>query len=231
VLAVREVAKGRVLTLLTDTSWLWRFAAGSGPSTYDAFWRRAMRYLLGDPEFARLRVVTAHKAYPARTDFRVAVVATDVRYRPLKGVDVSWKLLRTDRNPAAELKKGRGTTGADGELGVKLRLPAGSYRLEATGLLDGRPVRAQGVLVTEGTAAELADVRTAPDLLAAVAKATGGRVLKPDGLHRARFHKPRVVRLDNLRSESLLGNAWLLWALLAAFLAAEWLLRRRFALA
>ena len=70
-----------------------------------------------------------------------------------------------------------------------------------------------------------------PRLLTAVAAATGGRVLAPDGLARARLHAPRIVRLDNLRHEPLVGNVWLLWGLIALALAMEWLLRRRYSLA
>ncbi|MFH2008605.1 MAG: hypothetical protein ABI333_18605 [bacterium] len=233
VLAVREVDKGRVLALLTDTSWLWRFAAaGAGDaSAYDAFWKRAVRYLLGDPEFARLRVVTRHHPYPAGTPFRISVLATDFKYRPHKGVKISYRVLRSDRRPEGQITEGSGTTGESGALSVQLSLDPGSYRLEAKAVLDGRSESAQGVFVTEGQAPELAVVAPNPSLLRAVARETGGRVLRAAGtLEGARFHPPRIVRIDNLRTRPLVGSAWLLWALLALALTAEWLLRRRFAL-
>jgi hypothetical protein len=235
VLAVREVGRGRVLTLLTDSSWLWRFATagGGGASAYDAFWQRAVRYLLGDPEFDRLRVVTGHHPYPADQPFRVSITASDPKYLPLKGILVAYRVMRTDRSPETEVRSGSGTgtTGAGGELAVTLTLPPGTFRLEAKGVMEGRSVQAQGELVTEGRAAELARVASDPGLLTAVAAATGGRVLSPDTLARARLHPPRVVRLDNLRSEPLVGNVWLLWGLIALALAGEWLLRRRYSLA
>jgi uncharacterized membrane protein len=212
VLAVREVERGRVLTLLTDSSWLWRFAAagGGGASAYDAFWQRAVRYLLGDPEFDRLRVVTAHHPYPAGKPFHVTITASDARYLPLKDVVVAYRVMRTDQQPETEVTSGSGVTADSGELDVTLTLPPGTFRLEAKAVLEGRSVQARGELVTEGRAAELA--RVAPDarLLTAVAAATGGRVLDPDGLARARLHPPRVVRLDNLRTEPLVGNVALL---------------------
>jgi hypothetical protein len=224
-----------VLTLLTDSSWLWRFsAAGKGGATaYDAFWQRAVRYLLGDPEFDRLRVVTGPRPYPAGRPFRVTLTASDKKYQPLKGVAVAYRVVRTDTRPEREVTTGSSTTDDSGELQVTLKLEPGAFRVEAKAVLDGRAVAAHGELVTEGRAAELARVDPDPKLLAAVAGATGGRVLPPtaDGLARARFHPPRVVRLDTLRSEPLVGNAWLLWALLALALGGEWLLRRRFFLA
>jgi len=243
VLAVREVDKGRVLSLLTDTSWLWRFAAagGGGVSAYDAFWKRAVRYLLGDPEFARLRVVTRHHPYPAGAPFRISIVCTDLKYRPSKGVKINYRVLRTDQRPEREVAtgsgtgtstgSGSGTTGESGAMSVQLSLPPGSYRLEAKAVLEGRSVTAQGVFVTEGQAPELAVVAPNPSLLGAIARETGGRVLPSAGaLEGARFHAPRIVRIDNLRTKPLVGSAWLLWALLALALTAEWLLRRRFAL-
>ncbi len=233
VLAVREVGRGRVLTLLTDSSWLWRFAAagGAGASTYDAFWQRAVRYLLGDPEFDRLRVVTGHHPYPADKPFGLTITASDPKYLPLKDVAVAYRVMRTDRAPEIEVTSGSGTTGDGGELAVTLTLPPGTFRLEAKGLLEGRSVQAKGELVTEGQADELARVAPDSELLAAVAATTGGRVLSSDTLARARLHPPRIVRLDNLRSEPLVGNVWLLWVLIVLALAAEWLLRRRYALA
>jgi len=233
VLAVREVERGRVLTMLTDSTWLWRFAAagGGGASAYDAFWQRAVRYLLGDPEFDRLRVVTGHHPYPADRPFRVTITASDPKYLPQKGVVVAHRVVRTDRLPEAEVTSGSGTTGDSGEVAVTLTLPPGTFRLEAKAVMEGRPVQARGEVVTEGRAAELARVTPDPRLLTAVAAATGGRVLAPDGLARARLHPPRIVRLDNLRTEPLVGNVWLLFGLIALALAAEWLLRRRHSLA
>ena len=231
VLAVREVERGRVLTLLTDSSWLWRFAGAGGASAYDAFWQRAVRYLLGDPEFDRLRVVTGHHPYPADRPFRITITASDPKYLPAKGVVVAYRVVRTDRTPETEVTSGTGVTGGSGELPVTLTLPPGSFRVEAKGVLEGRSVKARGELVTEGQAAELARVAPDPRLLMAVAVATGGRVLEPDGLALARLHAPRIVRLDNLRSEPLVGNVWLLWGLIALALGAEWLLRRRYSLA
>jgi len=231
VLAVREVERGRVLTLLTDSGWLWRFAAAGGASAYDAFWQRAVRYLLGDPEFDRLRVVTGHHPYPADQPFGITITASDPKYLPQKSVLIAYRVVRTDRTPETEVTTGSGTTGESGELAVSLTLPPGTFRVEAKGLLEGRSVQARGELVTEGRAAELARVDPDAGLLMAVAAATGGRVLDPDGLARARVHAPRVVRLDNLRSEPLVGNVWLLWGLIALALGVEWLLRRRYSLA
>lgn len=232
VLAVREVERGRVLTLLTDSSWLWRFssAGGGGASAYDAFWQRAVRYLLGDPEYDRLRVVTGPRPYPVGRPFRVTITVRDGKYLPQKGVVVAHRVVRTDTRPESEVATGSGTTDDSGELGVTLKLEPGSFRVEAKAVLEGRAVAAQGELVTEGQAAELARVDPDPKLLAGVAAATGGRVLAPDDLRKARFHPPRIVRLDNLRTEPLVGNAWLLWVLIALALGAEWILRRRYSL-
>src|SRR2546430_6914639 len=52
VLVVGEAGRGRVLALLSDSSWFWSFvAAGAqqGPRAYETFWHSAIRWLVGDP--------------------------------------------------------------------------------------------------------------------------------------------------------------------------------------
>jgi uncharacterized membrane protein len=278
VVAVRDVQRGRSLVLLTDTSWRWRFAASPGSAgTYDAFWRRVVRYLIGDPEFARLRVLASRQPYAAHQGVEVVIHASDPQRRPQAGVKVAWRLLRIEPRgdarsaatsgaaratgtgsaasapPASApgpagggagsgtappdrgepLRSGSGKTDESGRLVLALGpLAPGSYRVQAKAVLDDRAQRAEGVFVTEGEAPELARVMPAPRLLAAVAAATGGRVLsEAAALDRARLHEPRVIRLENVRSEPLVGSPWWLLLLITATLTGEWLLRRRFALA
>lgn len=242
VLAVRDVEAGRSLALLTDTSWHWRFAAeGEGAGAYDSFWRRAVRYLIGDGEFGRLRVLAAHTPYASGAPISLSVLVSDIRRQPQSGVEVSWRLLglEGERAPGAtgasgpvEVREGRGTTDGDGRLRLDLgALAPGTYRAEATALLDGRKEEATRVIVTEGSAAELARVEPAPDVLAAVARTTGGRVLRdPGDLSRLAHHPPRVVALDRVRTEPLVGSLWLLFGIIVLALGSEWLLRRRVAL-
>ena len=53
ILAVREVGKGRVMTLSVDSSWRWSFSKaveGGGNQAYLRFWKNAIRWLIADPE-------------------------------------------------------------------------------------------------------------------------------------------------------------------------------------
>lgn len=251
VIVLRDVEAGRSLAVLTDTSWRWRFQAdgeGAGLAAYDAFWRRAVRYLIGDPEFRRLRLLTP--AEPCVADgpsIEVSAFASDARREPEGGVRVSWRILGLEAAGSApsgvtsagrptgqgELRAGGGETGVDGRLVLFLGpLAPGAYRLEAKAVLGGRQEQAAAVLVAEGSAPELARVEPAPELLAALARVTGGRVLnRPQDLARAQAHPPRVLRLDRLRTEPLVGSLWLLLGLIVLALGAEWALRRRYALA
>ncbi|MDY0000308.1 MAG: hypothetical protein RBU30_03320 [Polyangia bacterium] len=261
VIAVRDVEAGRSLAFLTDTSWRWRFQPeGEGPGAYDAFWRRAVRYLIGDPEFGRLRLLTSHDPYPAGgPSIRLTALATDVRREPAPGVRISWRLLSLEldepaapgpapsapavTNPPASsrgtpipqgaLPSGSGETDAEGRLAIDLGpLRPGAFRLEAKAVMGGRQERAQAVMVAEGSSLELARVEPAPELLAALALSSGGRVLeRPEDLLRARAHPPRVLRLERLRIQPLIGSLWLLLGVIVLALGAEWALRRRHALA
>ncbi len=234
VVAVRDVGRGRSMVFLTDTSWRWRFdMASDNTGLYDAFWRRVVRYLIGDPEFARLRVLAARRPYAASRTVQVAIHASDLKRQPLAQASVAWRLLSLEKGAPHPLQSGEGKTDASGRLVLRLGpLPPGSYRVEAKGVLGARQERARGVFVVEGAAPELARVDPDPALLRAVAEATGGRVLsRPDALGGARLHPPRVIRLDNVRQTPLLGSLWWLLLVITAALAGEWILRRRFALA
>jgi len=66
VLVVGEAGRGRVLALLSDSSWFWSFvAAGAqqGPRAYETFWHSAIRWLVRDPALTPMRVASERPAF------------------------------------------------------------------------------------------------------------------------------------------------------------------------
>src|SRR5204862_2498525 len=66
VLVVGEAGRGRVLALLSDSSWFWSFvAAGAqqGPRAYETFWHSAIRWLVRDPALTPMRVAAERPSF------------------------------------------------------------------------------------------------------------------------------------------------------------------------
>jgi hypothetical protein len=88
------------------------------------------------------------------------------------------------------------------------------------------PERATGAVAVRA-GPEDADAAPRPELLRAVAEATGGRFSAgPDGVRDLPFAEPEAVEVGGRKDVPIWDRAPLL-ALLAAALAGEWALRRR----
>lgn len=229
VIATREVDQGRILAVLTDATWRWRFSeAEGGVAAYDGFWRHAFAYLVRDPGTSRLRVSVPRTPRGAAEAVVATLQAFGPDFRPAAGVSVEHRLVRLDAPGLPVRHTGRVTTPATGLVQVTLPPgPAGAYRLEARATLGGRPVEAHATYVTRASGEELVRLVPDPRLLADVAAATGGAVLGPGDWSAARLHAPRRLALHGLRTAPVLGSPWVLWLLLALSLALDWGIRRR----
>src|SRR5439155_4452350 len=66
VLVVGEAGRGRVMALLSDSSWYWSFVAAGeqqGPRAYETFWHSAIRWLVRDPALTPMRVAPERPAF------------------------------------------------------------------------------------------------------------------------------------------------------------------------
>ena len=91
VLAVREVGKGRTMSLSVDSSWRWSLseaAVGRGNQAYLRFWKGAMRWLVGDPTTRRVTAETNRENYALGEEIRLVVTARGADFAPLPGADV-----------------------------------------------------------------------------------------------------------------------------------------------
>ncbi len=228
VLVLGTAGRGRTLALTTDTTWRWGITTGGATgdaSGYERFWDRAVRWLSRDPSLEPARITTDRERYGPGARATVVGQLRDARYAPFADRAVSLRLL-----DAAGQERGRSDTrtDGDGELSAGLTLPdeTGAYRVEAR-LADRTDALAEEWLVVEAGGDELADPRSDPQLLRALATATGGDFFaRPEDA-------PALEELDTTRTRSLgiaerapFASLWAFLALVGLFVA-EWLLRRR----
>jgi uncharacterized membrane protein len=230
VVAVREVGRGRTLAVATDSSWYWGFVAaeaGRGGRAHQRFWLDALRWLVRDPGTDALHVEPDERAVEPGAPLGLTVSLRGTGFGPAAGRKVQVDLLGEDGKPAAH---GEVVTGADGEARLELPSPGpGAYRVVARSEATGSAESGSAAVAVRGTGPEDADAAPRPELLRAVAEATGGSVSELPGgaLPRLALNDPERVEIGRRKDVPIWDRGWYL-AALAATLAAEWVLRRRF---
>ena len=224
--AVREVGEGRTLAVATDASWRWGFLAaesGQGNRAYLRFWNQALRWLVRDPGLAPLQVEPDAPAVEPGAPVGIEVTARRPDWGPASGERVSAELVDDDGRSVA---RGEAVAGEDGVARVELVPPGpGAYKIVARGK-DGET--ATGAVAVRGAGPEDADAAPRPELLSALAEATGGAfsALPGGDLPDLRLADPEVVEIGRRKSVPVWDRWWYL-AALAGVLAGEWILRRR----
>ena len=225
--AAREVGQGRTLAVATDASWRWGFVAaesGQGNRGYLRFWNSALRWLVKDPSLAPLQVEPDAPAVEPGAPVGLSVSARRPDWKPAAGERVQAELVAENGRSVA---RGEAVAGEDGTAHLELTPPGpGAYKIVAR-RPDGAPPATAAVAV-RGAGPEDADAAPRPELLSAVAEATGGAfsALPGGGLPDLRLADPEVVEIGRRKAVPIWDRAWYLVALAAA-LGAEWVLRRR----
>lgn len=231
VLVTGTAGRGRVLALMTDTSWRWGITTGGeqgDASAYERFWDRALRWLARDPALEPARITTDRESYGPGARVRIEAELGDDRYVPITAREVAIAIAGDDDRTIASATV---RTDADGRASLEIAAPAiaGGYRVLATPSGDRDPI-AEEVFVVETGGDELADPRPRPELLRALAEETGGIFVEdPDDA-------PDLAELDASRVRSLgvvterpFASVWAFLVLIALF-ATEWIARRRWGL-
>lgn len=231
-IAVREVERGRTMSVTTDSLWLWAFPERDesvARAAYDRFWRDAVRWLIHDPELRYLRIVTPTKKVRPSAPLAVEIRAYHTDYQPYASLAIDYQLARADQSDTQPIKIGKLTTDAAGRAPLPLVVEApGAYQISVTATIDGRQTVDRALFVVEPINAELRDIRARPGLLRKISHETGGQFFEQIAeLPELSFRPPRVSRV-NWRRDHELWNRW--WWLAAALtlLTLEWLVRRRF---
>lgn len=229
--AVREVGAGRTLAVTTDGSWRWGFVAaesGQGNRAYLRFWSSALRWLVRDPGLAQIQVEPDAPAVEPESPVGLSISVRAPDWAPGAGRRVDAELVDEAGRSVA---RGQAVAGADGNARVELVPPGpGAYKVVAkSDAKDGRaPETATAAVAVRGAGPEDADAAPRPELLSAIAEATGGAfdALPGGDLPRLALANPEVVEIGRRKAVPIWDRAWYL-AALALALASEWILRRR----
>jgi len=232
VLVVGEAGRGRVMALLTDSSWYWSFVAAGqslGPRAYETFWHSAIRWLVRDPALTPMSVASERPSFEPGTEppsLDVQVRGSD--YRPVAGAQLS--VVVTSAEDAMPHPSGSAVAGPDGSARLALLpLPAGAYKATVTARrADGTTVgQAEDAFVVAPATRELVEAAPRPEILQAMAKATGGKVIDSgDQLSALPWRDPALVEVGQRTSKPLWDN-WKVLLVLCIVVGAEWTLRRR----
>jgi hypothetical protein len=232
VLVVGEAGRGRVLALLSDSSWYWSFlAAGAqqGPRAYETFWHSAIRWLVRDPALTPMRVASERPSFePGGEPPSLDVQVRGSDYGAAAGARIS--VVTSSATDAQQHPAGAAIAGPDGNARVILPpLPAGAYKATATAKrADGTTIgESEDAFVVAPASRELIEAAPRPEILRAVAEATKGRLIDAgDALATLPWRDPERVEVGQRTSRPLWDN-WKVLAALCLVVGAEWTLRRR----
>jgi uncharacterized membrane protein len=230
VLVVGEAHRGRVLALLTDSSWFWSFvAAGAqqGPRAYETFWHAAIRWLVRDPALTPMNVTRERETFePGGEPPALDVQVRGSDYQPVPGA----QLTVVTSSDGANHPMASATAGADGNARVVLPpLPAGAYKTTITAKRPDGSIagEAEDAFVVAPASRELVEAAPRPDLLQSIARVTGGRVVDfGDSLSGLPWRDPERVEVGQ-RTSKPLWDTWKVLLALCLVAGCEWTLRRR----
>jgi uncharacterized membrane protein len=223
--AVQRYGQGRAMVFAGEASWRWRMMLPASDTTYETVWRQMTRWLTAAaPEPVAMAPLEA--ALPGTTE-TVSVVVRDEEFRPVRDAEVTLRLVLPgggEREVAAAL-----TQPDEGRYSASVRFDEeGIFRLTAEARRQHELVGAatRSALVG-GVDLEMAEPRLNQEVLARLAQASGGDVVRPSEAGRL---------VDALKAAPGAGGApewqdvwhtaWML-VVIVALLCTEWVLRRR----
>ena len=232
VVAIREVARGRTMAVTTDSLWNWRFTAvgdGGAGREFDRFWNNALRWLIRDPDLARVRLSADRSVVllgePVGAEARV--LGPD--YQGMGGADVEARLVLLADGGRQVLQTKAVTTGTDGRAVIAFGdVPAGTYNVEVRAQKDGERIgRATEPVIVEAAEVELQSPFPRPDIMRAFAEGSGGRFVDiNEGLPELQIKDARRVEVDRTRRITI-WDSWPAFLTLLILAGLEWWLRRR----
>jgi uncharacterized membrane protein len=232
-IAVREVGAGRVAAVMTDYTWMWSLtAAGMGLSTkpYQRFWENTVRWLLQDPEM-RLITFSAEQGRVAPGDPLAATIEVlDETYHPTDQAQVKVEVL--EQPPGSNLQLPAPEPFGVGKYRLAVvPLAAGGYRLRASATLKGRELGHDDLIFEAAEeSAEWRDVLPRPEILAELARASGGTAIASGGdVAGFNFKRSALEQVTGAREVPLWDN-WVVFALVFVVLVLAWFLRRKWGL-
>ena len=231
--AARNVGSGRTLAFASDQSWRWSMSQSTDAGAsgeHASFWRNTVRWLVKDAQQEQLQVLLDRQNYRLGDEVQVQVRVLGDDYAPREGVAVVGSIGPLSGEPWQALSA---VTDSGGQVTFRTQAAAEGVmvsraEVDTTG---GMAVHAEARASVSTLRGELEDPRAVPELMAALARGSGGAVLdhdNPDPGRMTRSSSDGILAMQR-RVEPLWDRWW--WMLLGVLpLAAEWTLRRRLGL-
>jgi hypothetical protein len=228
VVAAQRYGRGRSMIFAGEASWRWKMMLASTDRTHEMFWRHVARWLAGPaPDPVTIAVPDAPE--PGDT-VNTDVEARDSAFDRLPDAAVDATLT----SPGAEARplKLRPADGVGGRFTAPFHPDQpGLYRIDVNARRGAAPIGAatQWVLVG-GSDREFADPRLNEGVLRRVARNSGGRYVRAaDASRVVSWLQSGAPQNAAPERRDLWHEPWA-FALIAALLAGEWILRRRWGL-
>jgi hypothetical protein len=217
---------GRVVHVAGKGFWRQAmFGEGTGGDgrTVRAFWRAAVHWLAAAEPGGRVRASSEHPVYRSGQPATVMVEVFDELNEPLPDAEVELSLTPGGRSVTLDPQgQGRFRANLPG-------LEAGTHTFRVTARYgDANIGQAEGSFIVESHTVESGDLRADPEILAAIARASGGEYRELE--HWAELAHvlrplPVLVSEQQRLGVEIRHVLWLL--LLTVLLTAEWILRQR----
>jgi uncharacterized membrane protein len=230
VVAVREVGAGRSMAILTDSTWSWSLphvGAGGRGDVHRRLFANALRWLIRDPELSRAKVQVQGTLLDPDEPIALEVRTYDPSYGPQPETPVRLTFERLDATGDTPAPIA-GATGADGTARFTVPAPGpGAYRVQVVAGAEGKTIGSDiDAFVVRAARAETLFAEPRKETLAALAGASGGRLVSPDDVTSLPFVDHEIERVHRQRTEPLWSSLWVV-ALIALLAGAEWWWRRR----
>lgn len=239
VLAVSDQEEGRSMAMTFDATWRWTFDSvigGKSSRPYAAFWNSAIRWLIRDPALNLLQIDIGQTVVPPGSAVDVSLRAFRADYTPAADTTIRVKILRRSLDAIVSgihdeetVQEAELVTDAQGRARLSVRADGeAAWRVLATALVEEAvEPELDEIFLSVDRSPELRNLEPRNDLLAQISAATGGtHRVGPLSLDNLRYLEPKTERVNRRTLIDVWTSPWIL-LVIAALLATEWQLRRR----
>jgi len=233
IIAIREVGSGRVMSVMTDCSWQWKFlAAAEGKSNkpYQRFWENSVRWLLQDPEMKLISLNADKGKTEPGGPVKLMIEVLDETYNPTDKAKVSLEVVQEPKGADLELPEPERFAKGKYRLTVNPG-KIGGYRIRASADLSGRSLgHDDEIFEVEKRSEEFADVMPRPEFLKAISETTGGAAMDVSGdADDFVLDRRDVEQVTGIKDVPLWDN-WPVFLLAFGLFAGAWYFRRKWGL-
>jgi hypothetical protein len=228
VVAVQRYGHGRSMIFAGEASWRWKMMVASSDHAYETFWRQSARWLSAEsPDPVAVTVPAAAEPGDAAS---IDIDARDGAFAPVPDAVVEATLTAPTGQSTPLRLRHADPAGARFSAAFAPERP-GLYRVRAEAKRGGASLgTADQWFYVGGSDREFVDPRLNEGFLRRLARATGGRYVRPAEASRLAGWL-QSSRPSNAAPErrDLWHEPWA-FALIVMLLSAEWMLRRRWGL-